>query len=376
MKSYKLLHFAFVGLLFIAAACGTPTETSQETISESNNLVAVTTDQFKADSMVIGALSPQVFNEEIRCNGYITTAAGGMAQISSPVVGIVESITCSMGGYVTKGQSVCTISGAELMAMQQEFTETAARLTRLKSEYDRSKALYTEKIGAEKEFIATESEYKAAKAKYLSLKLRLELLHLNINQIESGNLYSTFTVVSPINGYITKQNLVLGQFIEQQKLLVEIVDISRLQVQLSVFEKDISLVKPGQTVLFSPPGVGTLSSEASIVSVGKAVNSETRSVTCVASIKNNLHANLINQSFVEASIVVNSNKSNALPSEALIKSGKDYYVLVVEKSDKAGYYFRKQKVETGRISNGFTEIKGNLILTNVLVKGVYHLSAN
>jgi cobalt-zinc-cadmium efflux system membrane fusion protein len=280
-----------------------------------------------------------------------------------------------MGSYVKKGQTLCMITGNELMAMQQEFTETSARLKRLKSDYERSKSLYDEKIGAEKDFIAIESEYKAMKSKYLSLKLRLELLRLNVAKIEAGDLYASFSVISTINGYITKQNLVLGQFIEQQKLLVEIVDINQLQIQLSVFEKDIAKLKPGQTVNFSSPGEISFNNKATLVSIGKAVNPDTKTVTCIAAIKNSQQANLINQSYIEAIIAVNNSQAKALPTESLIKSGKDYYVLLVEKSDNEAYYFRKQKVTIGLTSKGFTEITDDIDLTKVLIKGVYNLSA-
>jgi len=374
MKLYKLL-FAFITLIFIASGCGKSSKTAEEAKPETDKLIKITVNQFKADSMAVGTISTHTFEDEVRCNGYIKAAANGMAQVSTPVAGIVESINCTMGGSVRKGQMLCMITGSELMTMQQEFSETSARLTRLKSDYERSKALYDEKIGAAKDFIATESEYKAMKAKYLSLKLRLELLRLNVSKIEAGELYSSFSVISPINGYITKQNLVLGQFIEQQKLLVEIVDVNQLQLQLSVFEKDIAKLKPGQTVNFNSSGENSSAGKATLVSIGKAVDSDTKTITCIAAIQKAPGGNLVNQSYIEASIAVNSSEARALPNEALIKSGKDYYVLIVENSDNEAYYLRRQKVNIGRISKGFTEITDDTDLTKVLVKGVYNLTS-
>ncbi len=369
---FRIIPFAFI---LLATGCGKSTKTTEDATAETDQLIKITINQFKADSMAFGTLSTQTFEDEVRCNGYITAAANGMAQVGTPIAGIVESVNCSMGIFVKKGQTLCMISGNDLMAMQQEFTETSARLRRLKSDYERSKSLYDEKIGAEKDFIATESEYKATKSKYLSLKLRLELLRLNVAKIEAGDLYASFSVISPINGYITKQNLVLGQFIEQQKLLVEIVDVSQLQIQLSVFEKDIAKLKPGQTVNFSSPGENSSTGKATLVSIGKAVDPDTKTITCIAAIQKAPASNLVNQAYVEASIAVNSSEARALPSEALIKSGKEYYVLLSEKSDNEAYYFRKQKVSIGRISKGFTEITDDIDLTKVLVKGVYNLSS-
>ena len=311
MKLYTLFTIILSTLIVLTTGCGKSLKTNEDAKPETDQLVKITINQFNADSMAIGTISTQTFEDEVRCNGYITASANGMAQISTPIAGIVESVNCSMGSYVKKGQTLCMITGNELMAMQQEFTETSARLKRLKSDYERSKSLYDEKIGAEKDFIAIESEYKAMKSKYLSLKLRLELLRLNVAKIEAGDLYASFSVISTINGYITKQNLVLGQFIEQQKLLVEIVDINQLQIQLSVFEKDIAKLKPGQTVNFSSPGEISFNNKATLVSIGKAVNPDTKTVTCIASIKNSQQANLINQSYIEAIIAVNNSQAKS-----------------------------------------------------------------
>jgi cobalt-zinc-cadmium efflux system membrane fusion protein len=151
--------------------------------------------------------------------------------------------------------------------------------------------------------------------------------------------------------------------------------VSQLQIQLSVFEKDIAKLKTGQTINFSSPGENSFNNKAALVSIGRAVDPDMKTVTCIAKITNGQQTNLINQSYIEAIIAVNSSEAKSLPSEALIKTGKEYYVLLVEKSDTEAYYLRKQKVTIGRISKGFTEIMDDINLSKVLVKGVYNLSS-
>lgn len=370
---YKLL-FAIITLIFIASGCGKTTKTNTETPVESENLVPVTVQQFEADSMKTGEITRRNFEVEVTSNGYITAPANGIAQVSSPIAGIVESIRCLMGENVRKGQVLAMISSNELMITQQEFTESSAKLKRLKADYERSKSLYDERIGAEKDFIAIESEYKSMLSKYNSLKLRLQLFKLDVTKIESGELYAQFPLISPINGSVTSQNMILGQFVEPQKNLVEIIDVSQLQLQLSVFENEIGKLKPGQTIRFSISGETSASHNATLLSISKTINSETKTILCTAKITNTHGISLINRSYVEAHIAVNHKEANALPSEAILKSGKDYYVFVVQKSDAQTYFLRKVKVKTGMVSNGFTEILGSESLTKVLIKGIYNLT--
>ncbi len=373
MKQYTVISALFVIIVFVTSGCGGSSKSNQEAAPEADSQVQVTMQQFDGDSMKFGEIVTKIFDDEVSCNGYIMVSPNGEARISAAISGIVESINCSMGEYVRKGQTICRISSSELLVIQQEFTETSAKLKRLKSDYERSKSLMDEKIGAEKDFIAIESEYKAMVSKYQSLKLRLQLLKLDVSKIEKGELYEVFPVISPISGSVTGINMMLGQFVEQQMNLAEIIDVSQLQLQLSVFENDINKLKPGQTIQFNSLGNSSEVHSARLSAITKTINPETKTILCLAKINSKDVGNLVNNSYIEARIKVDQKTANALPSEAILKSGKDYYVFVLDKSGAGAYYLRKVKVEIGKVSNGYTEITGQQDITKVLVKGVYNL---
>ena len=373
MKLYKIFSPFCMSLIFIISGCGESSKTTEKTTEEPENLIQVTVQQFKEDNMQSGEITRRSFEEEVSCNGYISATPNGLAQVSAPVSGIVGSISCAIGDNVRKGQVLARISSNELMILQQEFTESAAKLKRLKLDYERGKSLYDEKIGAEKDFIAIESEYKSMLSKNSSLKLRLQLLKLDVTKVESGDLYAEFPLIAPISGYITIQNLILGQFVEQQKSLVEIVDVSQLQLQLSVFENEIGKLRTGQNLQFNTAGEPSVIHTATLTSISKTINPETKTILCTAKITSIKGSSLINNSFVEARIGVNRKEANALPTEAILKSEKDHYVYQIVKSDSQAYSLRKVKVEIGMAFEGFTEIIGGEPLTNILIKGVYNL---
>jgi cobalt-zinc-cadmium efflux system membrane fusion protein len=296
-----------------------------------------------------------------------------MAQISTPVAGIVMTIDCALGDYVKKGDILCSLTSNELMDIQQDFAETSARLGQLKADYERSKSLLNEKIGAEKDFQAIESEYKGMTAKYNALKIRLELVRLDVSEIREGKFVSSFPVVAPIEGFITEMNLLMGQYIEQQKGLMEITDVKQLQLQLSVFEEDITKLRTGQQVEFNLLGEPSLIHTATIISIGKAIDQDSRAIQCIAKISNENGVNFINRAYVEASVVTNQTEAKALPNEAILKSDNAHYVYVVEKSEKDTYYLRKEGINIGRISDGYTEIVDSEITAKILTKGIYNL---
>ncbi|MCK5840301.1 MAG: efflux RND transporter periplasmic adaptor subunit [Bacteroidales bacterium] len=373
MRRYNLINALFIVLLFITFGCADTSKTNEDVISETGRFIQITQKQFASDNMEIGEVTIQNFKDEVKCNGYITAPPNGMAQISTQISGIVETINCSFGDYVKKGDILCMLSTNELFVLQQNFIETSAILKRLKADYERSKALFNEKIGAEKDLISIESEYEAMMAKHQSLKLRLELLKLNVSKIEAGELYAAFPVIAPINGHITSLNIVLGQFIELHKTLIEIVDVNQLQLQLSVFENDIKKLKPGQRIQFNSMGETDSLHYAILFSTGKTINMESMTIQCIAKIENKDKVMFINHSYIEAAIIVNQREANALPNDAISKAGQDNFIFVVEKSDNQIYYLRKVKVNIGCVSKGFSEIINGDALTKIITKGVYNL---
>jgi len=375
MEQYKYITTHFLLLILITLGCGKTSETSGNKESESDQLIIVTQEQVDSENIEQGGITNHVFEESVICNGYIIAPANGMAQISTPISGIVETINCSLGNYVKKGAVLCLLTSNEFMVVQQDFAVTSVNLKRLKADYERNKTLYDEKIGSEKDFLVVESEYKAMTAKYDALKIRLELLRLDVSKIIDGKLFSSFPVIAPIAGYITNMDMVLGQYIEQQQSLIEIIDINRLQLQLSLFEDDIAKLKTGQKVKFNTLGESALIHSATLISVGKTINQESGTIKCIAKIDNEDNVNFINHAYVEASVVVNKNEAKALPNEAILKSEKDYYVFVVEKIEDEVYYLKRLKVNIGRVSNDYSEIVGVELPDKVLIKGVYNLQS-
>lgn len=360
-------------ILFFLIACNGPDVTNEADAEQGDNMIQITQQQFDAENMEIGEIVMQAFDETIQCNGYIKAPPNGMAQVSTQISGIVESIYCSIGDYVKKGQVLCRLTSTELIMLQQDFAETSVKLKLQKADWERSKALYEEKIGAKKDYLATESAYQITKAKYQTLKLRLENLDLDVAKIEAGELYGTFPIMAPISGFITDRQIVLGQYIEYQKQLMEIVDINQLRLQLSVFENDIKYIKVGQHIHFKSVGESETNHSATLTSIGKTINPETKTISCIGKINKPADFKYINNTYIEAQISVNQTEAKALPSDAILKSGQDYYVLVPEKSENQNYYLRKVKVNIGRNSNGFTEIIDGEGLTKVVTKGVYNL---
>lgn len=368
MKTIKYL-LIFAGLTFILSSCND----KQETIEEESNLIEITNQQFITDSMQLGKTETRLFENTIKCNGIIETLPNGMAKVSAPIPGVVKNINISNGQFVRKNQPLFELAGIEIIDIQKDFAEATANYKRSKSEYERIKSLYNEKVTSEKDYIVAETEFKTTMAKYNGLKLKIEAIGFSVVKIENGEFYSSYSIKSPIDGYISKLQTNIGSYIESQNELLEIINPEMFQIKLSIFAKDINNLKKGQSVRFKSLNNNDIH-VATINSIGVTIDNESKSINCYASIKDKNLTNLIVNEYIEAEIITNSDTVIALPSNAIINSDTGNFILVLEKEDDNKYSFKKVEIKIGSKNEEFTEILEPKIDGLILTNGVYNIS--
>ena len=339
------------------------------------SLVHITKAQFDQTNMQTGALQKVEFTDEIKERGMADVPPQSKATVSPIVSGAVKSIFVRPGDRVKKGQPLFSIEGSEIIGLQQSYLEITEQLKSLEAEYRRQKDLFTEKISSEKLFLEAESNYKKAVAASEGLKQQLSLLNLNPENIAQGKISPSAVIYSPIAGDIIHVNADISKFIHPSDVVAEIADTQQLQLYLSVFEKDIAYIRPGQKVNFSLPESPDRIFTATINSIGKAIDPTDRTATVQALPNNEARATLLTGMYIDAGIVTGAKFVWALPMDALVTEGDEHFVLLLQSSDNNEYVFRKVKVQTGDRKGDYMEIIPNDSVKNsstVLLKGVYN----
>lgn len=340
---------------------------------QADDLIEITKSQFDSEKMALDTPKRVVFYEYVDFTGMITPALNASAEISLSVPGMVNKILCNTGQYIAKGQPMMEIGGNDMIDMQRDYAESSASLLQLSSEYQRIRDLFKENIGSQKELIQAESSYKSEKARNTALKIKLEQLGLDVKQVEEGNFSYSYQVTSPISGYVVKIYATMGQYIEQQSIIAEVVNASQLQLKLSVFEKDIRRLKSNQKVAFYFAGDKNKIYNARLVTVGKSINSESKAIECLAQIEDLQVVSPVDKQFTEGRVVVDSVSALSVPAEAVLKSGEDSYVLCLERQTEDKYYFSKVKINTGQSNKENVEITTTSLPSKFISSGVYNL---
>ncbi|MDA3928176.1 MAG: efflux RND transporter periplasmic adaptor subunit [Prolixibacteraceae bacterium] len=372
MKKYNLFISILLTLFYTTACQNKSKETESETMPEKKG-IEITVEQFAKAKMELGSPKAHVFSELVTTKGFLKASAAGKANVSVFLPGRVKEIMFVMGDFVKKGTTLFVLEGNEIIELQQSFAQNKAELDLAKYELDRMEKLVNEKIAATKDLNAAQSQFQTLKATHEGLKARLKLLNIDPAKVEIGEINPEVSILAPISAYITQLNIVQGEYLESQKIAIELIDTRNLQLYLSVFETDIFTLAKGQKVLFYDSDRKDRRFEATLSLVGKSIDPQSKTIQCIANLNDKTDHNFVNGMYVECAIVTSEHESNAIPTEAIIKDGYNHYVLVKESGKDGILNFAKVNIEIGKEELEFTEVLTEG-LEDVLLAGVYNLN--
>ncbi|MDB4286171.1 efflux RND transporter periplasmic adaptor subunit [bacterium] len=380
MTQYAL-GFLIVASVFSLASCTSKTDPSSievvstESVAEEGyNLTKL---QFTSSDMELGKLEMKEFHEIVKANGMFDVPPKNRATISTYFAGTVKSIRLLTGERVKKGQVLFTLENPDYVQLQQDYLEAKGQLTFLKSDYERQKNLFQDKVTSQKKYLQAESDYTVTRVKLKSLSKKLTLMGINADVLSIENIRTTITVKSPINGFVTQVNITRGAFLTPSQTAITIVDTDYLHVELTIFEKDLPKVRIGQSIQFSIQEDNSKEYKASVHLVNKTVDPEKRTIGIYGYLSDEKLASKFNPGmYVEADILTTSESRTSLPQDALVEVEGKYYVLVLSNSTNEGYSFVKKEVETDLSNNGYVEIlNANDFQDNseILTRGAFNL---
>lgn len=351
--------------------------TTDEDAITNDAIFTVSQSQFDEYHMVLGTAGMEQLNESITAAGYIEVPKENKAELRSYIGGYLQSSPLLPGDYVQKGQFLISLNNLEYIQLQQDFLQAKEALKYLKTVYDRKKTLADENITSINSKQQAESDYNSAMANVEGLRKKLQLINIDPNSVTAENITSSINLYAPISGYITRVNVVKGQFAEPTDVLFEIIKTNHLHLVLKVYEKDILKVKKGQQIAFRIPETETENYSGEVFLVGKTIEEADRTVTVHCHITEETEIPLVVGMYIEADIFVDSYEKFCLPADAVVREESKYYVFVNTETDEDRYTFVKTLVGVGEINERCVEIVGKsrqqLEGKKLLIEGVFYL---
>ncbi len=345
-------------IVFVLVSCGEEKESGKPAADNTDDsvLTTVSNAQFRQGEMKIGKMSAREFPVIIEATGMIDAPPDYKAVISSFTNGYVKRTPLLVGDQVKQGQFLLSLENPEFLELQQQYLDAREQLTYLRAEYERERALREEEITSERNFLKAESDYNRNLSRFNALREKLKMLNIDPSAVEKGEISAVISIYSPITGSITAMNVNKGKYISTADELMKIVNSDHIHIELNVFEKHVLQLKKVQDMWINLPEVGSDSIRAEVYLVGGAVDGKSRTVKVHGHFKQDDTRHYATGMFVNASIITDSTKSMALPTESILTLDNENYVLFLAEQKGDDYLFKKREVKLGNTYRGYTAI--------------------
>jgi cobalt-zinc-cadmium efflux system membrane fusion protein len=356
LNDMKSIFIAGIFVLFLAACNQKPSESAEdEAAKPALTSVSLTDQQFTSLGVKVDTLSKRNFSSVVVANGQLEVLPQNEASVTAIIGANIISIKVFEGSKVVKGQTLAYLSHPDLLNVQTRYLNAWNQLQFAEKEYQRQKRLYEEQVGSGKDFQKIQSDFFSLTAEVKNLAAQLKLLQLDPEKIKQGDLVEQVPVISPINGFIEKVNVMTGQYVEPQTQMFEILNNDHIHADLMVFEKDIYKVKVGQKVNFTIESMSGESMSAKIFAVGKSFEQNPKAVHVHAEIDNK-KSFLISGMYITGRISTGNDYVYALPEGAIVNDdGKS--LIFISEQDGDNWKFSTLEVITGQEEDGSIEIK-------------------
>lgn len=310
-------------------------------------------------SVDITTIAPQTITETIKATGSL--APRRTINLSSQVNGPVDTVNFRIGDTVKTGDVLVQVDvetlNIQLRQQRSTAEATRAQLAQAQSQVDRTLRLLERGL-------VPSANLDSEQASVDALRSNLQALEAQVSAAEVG--LRNATVVAPFDGVVAARSIEPGQVTSAGASLMQIVDLSVMEMTAYVSVSSSPSLNRGQSVSLTVEGLPGQVFEGSVTGVSPIAQQGTRTVPVLISVENP-NALLRGGMFATGQIVVQeADDALAVPPAAVRTDGEGDYVLKIVDG-----VLVRQAVEAGRSWRAarVTEIASGLAPGDVIISG-------
>jgi cobalt-zinc-cadmium efflux system membrane fusion protein len=390
MSQYRNFTIGLIGVMTLCAGCK---RSSTPSVTPGPAATAQTSTADKTIETEILTAAP--FAGVVIATGKILVPEDRTAVIGPVNEGRIVKLYAGQGTRVRKGQRLAELESADIDQAEADYlkaladSENAKRssnaeLRLAQQTYDRTKALYEKTVLPGKNLQSAEHDLEVAKASaenniastkatLTAARRHLLILGLKDSAIDAlsarPGLAATFSLNSPIDGVVVERNATIGATVGTDASVFKIIDISRVWIDASVFEKDLPRVRVGQQVRVTTTAFPGSTFSGRVIFINSVVDPDSRTVKVRTEVPNP-DGRLKPDMFANVEITTDvAGNAISVPQSAVLEDGGKSFVFVAEDNS-----YKKRQVQTGIKTGDRVEIvDGVKAGDRVVIKGNYLL---
>ena len=279
-------YFVNIAAAMLLAACSGHKASDAEGQAADNTEKADSVEvKDNADSLAVDGVSSatNVANSPT-FNGVMMVSPQHNATVSLTIGGKVHSLKVMPGQAVTGGQIIAYIDNPEYIELQQTYLDASAQNEFLEKEYQRQLSLSANDAASQKKVQQSKAEYLSMHSRLSAAASRLKALGVNPASVKSNGIQPYLPVKAPISGFVTNLNVNLGKYLVAGDPVCDVINKSHPLIQLTVYERELDMMRIGRPVEFRVNGMGKKTFSASIVSIDQSVDAKDYSIKVYAKV--------------------------------------------------------------------------------------------
>ncbi|MDN5936994.1 MAG: efflux RND transporter periplasmic adaptor subunit, partial [Nitrosospira sp.] len=281
-----------------------------------------------------------------------------IVQVVPRIPGIVLSVYRHHGQQVKQGEVLAVIESIELADLRSQLLAARKRLALARITFEREKRLWEEKISAKQDYLAAQQALAEAEIAVDLASVKLRTLEAPIESTKQSDkqdrTLARYEIRAPISGLIIEKDIAQGQTLKEDTQIFTIADISTVWAQLTVYPKDLDVVKLGQTAIVRATA-SDIEGEGVVSYISALVGAQTRSATARV-VLDNKDGDWLPGMFVTAELVTEEIEAPVAVSVDAIQTLGDNSVVF----GRYGKYFEARPLKLGRSDGTMVEVQSGL----------------
>jgi cobalt-zinc-cadmium efflux system membrane fusion protein len=284
--------------------------------------------------------------EGIECYAQIAFNQNKLAQISSPVGGIIQEVSADLGVKVEEKQTVAKVWSATL-------AEAVAKAVLSHQTLDRERKLRADKVTSEKDLQEAEAAHRMACQQLRTLGFSEE----QVDEMGGKPLERVLLEIrAPFPGEIVERTAVRGAMVEAGKPLFTMADLTVMWAMLNIPETELARVRTGQAVELRLESLPGKTFTGQLTWIGAEVDERSRMARARVEVPN-LEGLLKARMFAQARILTRKTEGAVMvPSTAIQRVEGRTFVFVKLSED----LYDARLVRTGSTYDGVMEVVAGL----------------
>ena len=272
-----------------------------------------------------------------------TTHANESVEITAKVVNQVTAIRFAEGQQVQRGEVLVELDAAQVSA---DLAAAEAALAESRSQFQRSRELYTTKVLSDSQLEQIEAAYKGNEARVASARARV----------------ADTVIRAPFAGRVGLRRVSVGSLISPGTVITTLDDTSTIKLDFTIPETFLTAVQPGLGITARSVAYPDESFDGKVSSIDSRVDPATRSVT-VRALVPNPKGLLKPGMFLTTRLSRGAVDALLVPEHALVPEQGEMFVFVVRDGSA-----EKRKIRIGQRRVGDVQVieglaAGELVVT-------------